>query len=118
MTLDACVAHAINKNLDIVQAFPEVQDMSPDEIEPAVEKYVSDLLGEWVTTLQQDEALIENPAYLLAEIIKDRTTIEIPLKMRISMCETIKSLRDIDARFILDTDNGASLYYVKLNIQL
>lgn len=118
MTLDACVAHAINKDFDIVEAYPGIQDLNIDDLERVVEEYVSDLHNEWVGALKEDERLIDNPAYFLAEIIKDRTTIDIPLKMRVKMCETIKSLKDIDARFILETDSGACLYYVKMDIKL
>jgi hypothetical protein len=32
------------------------------------------------------------------------------------MCQTILQLISIDARFILDTDDGKSLYYVKLGL--
>jgi hypothetical protein len=34
--------------------------------------------------------------------------------MLLRMCRTIIDLQTLDARFILDTDSGASLYFVKM----
>jgi hypothetical protein len=36
--------------------------------------------------------------------------------MLLRMCQTIMNLSSIDAKFILDTDDGKTLYYAKMVI--
>src|SRR5687767_13060684 len=40
MTIDACIAHAIHSDLDIIEALPEVQDLPVEELESYVERFV------------------------------------------------------------------------------
>jgi len=40
--------------------------------------------------------------------------VSLPPRMLLKMCQTIIQLQLLDAKFILDTDSGASLYFVKL----
>ena len=40
----------------------------------------------------------------------------LPPAMLLKMCQTILQLLTLDARFILDTEDGKSLYYVKLGV--
>ena len=40
MTLTTCIAHAIQKDLDILEAYPEVQDLPVDRLEAVIERYV------------------------------------------------------------------------------
>jgi hypothetical protein len=117
MTLDTCIAHAIHKDLDIVEACPELQDMGVDDLEGYVENFVSDAhedicelltdLGPNIKTKTSAELgiyLFEHLPYVL------------PLPMLTKMCETIKTLQLMDAKFILDTPDQCSLYSVRLDV--
>jgi len=42
--------------------------------------------------------------------------IGIPAPTLLKMCQTITQLLDLDARFILDTEDGTSLYYMKMEL--
>ena len=42
--------------------------------------------------------------------------VSLPPRMLLRMCQTIVQLTMIDARFVLDTPEGASLYYVRMAI--
>jgi hypothetical protein len=42
--------------------------------------------------------------------------IDLPAAMLLKMCQTITQLSQLDARFILDTEDGTSLYYMKLEL--
>ena len=41
-----------------------------------------------------------------------------PPTMLLRMCQTILQLSDIDAKFILDTEDGKSLYYLKMDVDV
>ncbi|MCK5016367.1 MAG: hypothetical protein KAS32_04770, partial [Candidatus Peribacteraceae bacterium] len=41
MSIDACIAHAIHNDLDILEALPEVHDLPMEEMESYIEQYVS-----------------------------------------------------------------------------
>ena len=44
--------------------------------------------------------------------------IPLPPGMLLKMCQTIMQLMTIDARFILDTEDGKSLFYMKLALDM
>ncbi len=115
MTLDACIAHAIHSDLDIVSLLPEAHDLPVEDLEPYIEEYVTRThraIHEAI--LRQGEPYIraQDPAGLCATLLN--TGIHIPAYMLLRMCQTITQLSTLDAKFILDTEEGASLYYVKL----
>src|SRR5437870_3932782 len=39
MSIETCIAHAIHKDLDIIEALPEVQDLPVEQLETYVEGY-------------------------------------------------------------------------------
>jgi len=115
MTIDACVAHAIHKDLDIVEALPEIQDLPVEQLEPYVERYVSDMhraIRDVVADKGEPFLRSNDPAGLCATCLEGG--IALPPRMLLRMCRTIIDLQTLDARFILDTDSGASLYFVKM----
>ncbi|MDD5623144.1 MAG: hypothetical protein PHI23_00345 [Candidatus Peribacteraceae bacterium] len=115
MSLDACIAHAIHSELDILEALPEVHDLPVEELEPYIEHYVLQVQNSMRSVIQEHgEPYIrsKDAAGLCATCLE--AGLVLPPAMLLKMCQTIVQLISIDARFILDTDDGKSLYYVKL----
>lgn len=117
MSLDACIAHAIHSELDILEALPEVHEIPVEELEPYIEHYIVAIQDNLRTViLEQGERFLrsKDAAGLCATCLE--AGVMLPPAMLLKMCQTIMKLLAIDARFILDTDDGKSLYYVKLSI--
>lgn len=117
MTLDACIAHAIHSDLDILEALPEVHELSVEELEPYIEQYVTKVhQAIHYAILENGDPYLraKDPAGLCATI--QHCGVPLPARMLMKMCRTIIDLLEVDARFILDTDEGASLYYMKMSI--
>jgi hypothetical protein len=117
MSIDACIAHAIHSDLDILEAIPEVHDLPVEELEPYIEHYVVEVQNSLRTVIQsrgEPYLRCKDAAGLCATCLEAGLTL--PPAMLLKMCQTIVQLTSIDARFILDTDDGKSLYYVKLGI--
>lgn len=115
MSIETCIAHAIHKDLDIVEALPEIQDLPVEQLEPYVERYVTEVQQSLYAVIRkQGEPYLrsKDAAGLCAACME--SGISLPPKMLLSMCQTILQLSSIDAKFILDTEEGKSLYYVKL----
>ncbi len=115
MTLDACIAHAIHSDLDIIEALPEVHDIPVEELELYVEKYVLRIQESlYNVILAQGEKYIrsKDPAGLCATCLE--AGVSLPPHMLLKMCQTIQNLSQLDAKFILDNEAGTSLYYVKM----
>lgn len=117
MTIDTCIAHAIHKDLDIIEALPEIQDLPVEQLEPYVERYVSEM-HEALCNVIRDHGekylRCQDSAGLCAAVLE--SGVALPPRMLLRMCQTIIQLQLLDARFILDTDEGASLYFVKMAI--
>ena len=119
MSIDACIAHAIHSDLDILEVLPELKGMPVESLEPYIENYI--------LTVQQalrgiiiehgDKFLRSKDAAGLCATCME-AGIGIPPKMLLKMCQTIMQLSTIDARFILDTEDGASLFYVRMGVDL
>jgi len=119
MTLDACIAHAIHSDLDILEALPEVHDLAVEELEPYVERYVTNMHQAIHQTILNDgEPFLKakDAAGLCATLLK--AGIALPPEMLLRMCQTILQLNELEARFILDTDDGTSLYYMKMELSI
>ena len=117
MTIDACIAHAIHSDLDILEALPEVEYVPVEELETYVERFVltvQESLRNVITHRGEPYLRSKDAAGLCATCIE--SGISIPPGMLLKMCQTIMNLSQLDAKFILDTDDGKSLYYVKLEV--
>ncbi len=117
MTLDACIAHAIHSDLDILEALPEVHDLAVEDLEQYVERYVTKIHQSiYRAILRHGEPFLraKDSAGLCATLLKDG--IALPPHMLLKMCQTIMQLTELEARFILDTDDGKSLYYMKVEL--
>jgi len=117
MSIAACIAHAIHSDLDILEILPEVHEMPVEDLEVYIERYIlqvqESLLN--VISAKGDPYLrSKDAAGLCATCLESGITI--PAPMMLKMCQTITQLMDIDAKFILDTDNGTSLYYMKMTV--
>ena len=117
MSIEACIAHAIHRDLDIVEALPEIQDLPVEQLEIYVERYVTQMQQALYRIIQeQGDNFIraKDSAGLCAMCLE--AGINLPTRMLLRMCQTIVQLTTIDAKFILDTPEGKSLYYVKMAI--
>ncbi len=115
MSIETCIAHAIHKDLDIVEALPELQDLPVEELEVYVEQYVT-YVQEALCNIIRDNGdsyiRSKDAAGLCAKCIEAGITL--PPRMLLRMCQTILHLTMLDAKFILDTDGGQTLYFVKM----
>ena len=117
MSIDTCVAHAIHKNLDVIEALPEIQDLPLEQLECYVERFVSQMhmvLSETIKLKGEDYLRAKDAAGLCAACLD--AGVSLPPRMLLRMCQTIIQLNTLDAQFILDNDEGASLYYVKMSL--
>lgn len=117
MSIETCVAHAIHKDLDIVEALPEVQDLPVEQLETYVERYVVEIQESLCLVIEAkgDSYLRSKDAAGLCAACME-SGIGLPPRMLLRMCQTIIQLTTLDARFILDTPEGASLYYVRMAV--
>ena len=119
MSIDACIAHAIHSDLDILEVLPELKGMPVESLEPYIENYILTVQQEFrmVISEQGDEYIrSKDSAGLCATCMQHG--IGIPPKMLLRMCQTIMQLSNIDAKFILDTEDGTSLFYMKMDVNL
>lgn len=119
MSIDACIAHAIHSDLDILEVLPELKAMPVEELEPYIERYILSVQQTMRSVIAQrgDTFLrAKDAAGLCATCLE--AGVEIPPRMMLKMCQTILELTSIDARFILDTEDGTSLFYVKMEIDM
>jgi len=117
MSIEACIAHAIHNDLDIIEALPEVHDLNVEDLEPYIESYivsVQESLRRVISERGEPYLKAKDAAGLCATCLEEG--IGLPPAMLLKMCQTILQLSTVDARFILDTDQGASLYYMKMTI--
>lgn len=117
MTLEACVAHAIHSDLDIIEVMPNVHEMPLEELEGYIENFIISLQQSLVQTIKDlgsPYVTSKDAAGLCATCM--RAGIDIPPQMLLKMCQTILRLSEVDARFIGDTEDGQSIYYMKLSM--
>ncbi len=117
MSIEACIAHAIHKDLDIMEALPEVYDLPFEELEDHIEGYIRTLQQEMSTAIKQlGEPFLKakDAAGLCVTCL--RAGVSLPPEMLLKMCHTILQLSAVDAKFIADTEDGTALYYMKLSL--
>lgn len=118
MTLEACIAHAIHKDLDIIEALPEVYDLPFDELEEHIDGYIHGLqqnLVQTIKSLGEPYMKSRDAAGLCVTCLK--AGVSLPPEMLLKMCQTILQLSTVDARFIADSEDGSTaLYYMKLTL--
>ena len=115
MSIETCIAHAIHKDLDIIEALPEVQDLPVEQLETYVERYVLQVQESLANIIhEKGESFIRSrdAAGLCAACLE--SGVGLPPRMMLRMCQTIVQLTTLDAKFILDTNDGKSLYYVRM----
>ena len=119
MTLDACIAHAIHSDLDIIEALPEVEYIPVEDLEPYVERFVVTMQESLRTIIvsRGDRYLRSNDAAGLCATCLEGG-IALPPGMLLKMCQTILNLSKLDAKFILDTEDGKTLYHVKMTLKI
>ncbi|OGJ71712.1 hypothetical protein A2454_01080 [Candidatus Peribacteria bacterium RIFOXYC2_FULL_55_14] len=117
MSIDACIAHAIHNDLDILEALPEIHDLPVEEMETYIEKYVCDVhqkMRQVIVEYGDGFVRSKDAAGLCATCLQQG--IPLPAHILLKMCQTIVQMSEIDARFILDTEDGKSLYYMKMQL--
>ncbi|PIR53110.1 hypothetical protein COU76_02865 [Candidatus Peregrinibacteria bacterium CG10_big_fil_rev_8_21_14_0_10_49_10] len=117
MSIDACIAHAIHNDLDILETLPEVHDLPVEEMETYIEQYVCDIhqrMRRVIIEHGDTYVRAKDAAGLCATFLQEGITL--PAHVLLRMCQTIVQMSELDARFILDTDQGTSLYYMKMEL--
>lgn len=117
MTIEACIAHAIHKDLDILEALPDVYEMPIEDLEPHIDGYIQNLqqsLVKTIKTLGDPYIKSKDAAGLCITCL--RAGVSLPPEMMLKMCHTILQLSAIEARFIADNNDGTSVYYMKLSL--
>ena len=117
MTIEACIAHAIHKDLDIIEALPEVYDLPMEELETHIDGYIRKLQEDLVQTVKnlgEPYLKAKDPAGLCVTCL--RAGVALPPEMLLKMCQTILQLSSIDARFIADVQGGSAVYYMKMTL--
>ena len=117
MSIEACIAHAIHKDLDIIEALPDVYELPVEQLENHIDSYIHNLqqsLVKTIKTLGEPYIKAKDAAGLCITCL--RAGVSLPPEMMLKMCHTILQLNAIEARFIADNSEGASLYYMKLTI--
>ena len=117
MTIDACIAHAIHSDLDIIEVLPEVHEIPVDQLELYVEKYVLKIQESlYNVIIHRGEPYLrsKDAAGLCATCLE--AGVALPAPTLLKMCQTVIQLSQLDAKFILDTDEGKTLYYVKMAV--
>jgi hypothetical protein len=115
MSIETCIAHAIHKDLDIIEAIPEVQDLPVEQLESYVEHYILKVQESLCNVIEaKGDSYIrsKDAAGLCAACLE--SGVGLPPRMLLRMCQTIVQLTTLDARFILDTPEGKTLYYVRM----
>lgn len=117
MSIETCIAHAIHKDLDIIEALPEVQDLPVEQLETYVESYImktQETLCNVIEAKGDSYLRSKDAAGLCAACLE--SGVGLPPRMLLRMCQTIIQLTTLDAKFILDTTDGKSLYFVKMQL--
>jgi hypothetical protein len=117
MSIEACIAHAIHKDLDILAALPSVYELPIEELEPHIDSYIQQMqstLVKTIKTLGEPYMKAKDAAGLCVTCL--RAGVNLPPEMLLKMCRTILQLSTIDARFIADNNDGASVYYMKISV--
>lgn len=115
MSIETCIAHAIQSELDIVEALPEIHDIPMEELEAFVERFICQVQESLSSVIRQKGAhylRAKDAPGLCATCLE--AGICLPPRMLLKMCQTIINLTTVDAKFILDTQGGQSLYYMKI----
>lgn len=115
MSIETCIARAIQSDLDIVEALPEIHDLPMEDLETFVDRYVTTVhekLSSVIKMKGEEYLRSRDAAGLCATCLESGVTI--PPRMLLRMCQTIIQLNQVQSEFILDTPDGASLYFVKV----
>ncbi len=119
MTLEACIAHAIYNDFDIIAAKPDVCEKPVDTLETYIDSYITSVqksLHQAITSLGEPYIKSKDAAGLCITCL--RSGVDLPPEMLLKMCQTILKLSQIDARFIADDNNGQSIYFMKMEIDV
>jgi hypothetical protein len=117
MTIEACIAHAIHKDLDILEALPQVYELPLEQLETHIDEYIHNLqqmLVKAIKSLGEPYMKSKDAAGLCITCL--RAGVTLPPEMMLKMCQTILQLSQLDARFIADDAEGTSVYYMKLTV--
>jgi len=121
MIIPLAIAHAIHNDVDISICMIGYDDMDIGTIEGAVEDFIADMQDDLCMILDMPEgikALSRESAPELCAHILSVGFDYVPEKTVIDMCQTIIKFMRFDARFIADTDDGQSVFHVRLTIEV
>ncbi len=90
MSIETCIAHAIHKDLDIIEAMPEVQDLPVEQLETYVESFIFKMQESLCNIIEAKGDLYlraKDAAGLCAACLE--SGVGLPPRMLLRMCQTI-----------------------------
>jgi hypothetical protein len=119
MNIDSCIAHALHKDLDILEAVPSIRHLPMEKLEESVEKYVNAVQESLKNVVaEQGEKFIRarDAAGLCAACLD--AGVQMPPRMLLKVCQTIVQMRSVDAVHVMNTLDGESLFYMKMQVEI
>jgi hypothetical protein len=117
MTIDEAINLAVTKDLDILEALPEVHDLRMDELEPYIEKYVIKVIEVISNTIDRQGKpyfIAGDAAGLCATLLQ--AGVHIPSTMLLKMCQTIIEASVWNAEYKGDAPDGNPVYYAYIQL--
>ena len=117
MNLDACIAQAISSEFDILNALPEVHDLPLHELESYVEEYILTMHESLRSVIEDcgEQFILSQDAAGLCACCLD-AGITVPSHMLINVCRAIIQQYIIAAECMLQTPDGQTIWWMKMNI--
>ena len=115
MIIPLAIAHAIHTDVDISICMIGYDDMDIGTSELYCKKVVKTMILDMPEGIK---ALSRESAPELCAHILSVGFDYVPEKTVIDMCQTIIKFMRFDARFIADTDDGQSVFHVRLTIEV
>lgn len=115
MNISVCIAHAIHKELDIIEAIPTIHDVPTEQLETYVERYVlnvQSMMDKAITSNNLENGDAESIARVCSE-----AKVPVPDPMLRKMAKMIVSLRASDCKEIVIAD-GVRVFHMRMTIDL
>ena len=112
MTTNQAVAIAIHRDLDILEALHEVQDMDVEKLESYLEKYIVKIQEQFADAVAGCNSADE----MFQAVIKE--DVSLPKAMILKMCKTIEECKRIDCEYRGQRPDGKHAYLIRLSIAL